>query len=232
MIRSAALVPAAPLLVPELGGQNPPLPELRAAVAHAVAGLVDGPPDVVAVVGPARATAVWPAGTPADFGPFLGRATAGRPALPLALGLGARLLHDAGYAGETVWQAVAADAPSNACAALGRFLADTAGNIALLVVGDGSARRSLKAPGWFDERAEAFDAATERAVSTGALGALLDVDPDLAETLQAAGRPAWQVLAGAADGAPCRSDVGYAAAPLGVGYLVAALRFGHDRGQV
>ena len=227
MIVAAALVPSAPLLVPELGGQHPPLPELRSAAARAVAALLDGRPELVAVVGPAPATAVWPADTPADFGPFLGRAGTGRT-LPLSLALGARLLRDAGYAGGTAFQAVAADAPPDACAALGRALAGRAGRVALLVVGDGSARRTPKAPGWFDDRAEAFDAATERAVGSGDLAALLDVDPALATDLQAAGRPAWQVLAGAAGEGRVASDLHYADAPLGVGYLVAVLRFAAD----
>jgi hypothetical protein len=222
MIVTAALVPSAPLLVPELGGQHPPLPELRAAAARAVAAMLDARPELVAVVGPTPATATWPADTPADFGPFLGRATAGRT-LPLSLALGARLLRDAGYAGETAFHGVGADAPPDACAALGRSLGDAAGHVALLVVGDGSARRTPKAPGWFDERAEAFDAATERAVGSGDLAALLDVDPALAAALQAAGRPAWQVLAGAAGALHCTSRVDYVDAPLGVGYLVAAL---------
>jgi hypothetical protein len=224
MIVAAALVPSAPLLVPELGGQHPPFPGLRSAAARAVAAMLDARPELVAVVGPAPATATWPADTPADFGPFLGRATAGRT-LPLALALGARLLRDAGYAGETAFHTVGADASPDACAALGRSLVDVAGHVALLVVGDGSARRTPKAPGWFDERAEAFDAATERAVGSGDLAALLDVDPDLATTLQAAGRPAWQVLAGAGGALRCTSRVEYADAPLGVGYLVAALDF-------
>jgi hypothetical protein len=227
VIVAAALVPAAPLLVPELGGQHPPLPELRAATARAVAALLDARPDLLAVVGPASATASWPADTPADFGPFLGRAGTGH-SLPLPLALGARVLRDTGYAGETAFQAVGVDAPPHACAALGRALADRAGRVALLVVGDGSARRTPKAPGWFDSRAEAFDAATERAVGSGDLAALLDVDPALATALQAVGRPAWQVLAGAAGDRRCASELHYADAPLGVGYLVAALRFAAD----
>jgi hypothetical protein len=231
VIVAAALVPSAPLLVPELGGQLPPLPELRSAATRAVATMLEERPDLVTVVGPAPATAACPPDTPVDFGPFLGRATSGRPALPLSLALGARLLRDAGHLGEIGFQAVAADAPPEACAALGRSL-DTAGRVALLVVGDGSARRTSKAPGWFDDRAEAFDAATERAVGSGELAALLDLDPTLATTLQAAGRPTWQVLAGAAGDRPCESDLHYADAPLGVGYLVAALRFGHDRDRV
>lgn len=231
MIVTAALVPSTPLLVPELGGQHPPLPELRSATARAVTDMLDARPDLVAVVGPATATATWPADSAVDLGPFLGRATAGR-ALPLALALGATLLRATGYAGGTVFQAVAADRATDACATLGRSLADAAERVALLVVGDGSARRTPKAPGWFDERAEAFDAATEHAVRSGDAGALLDLDPDLAAALQAAGRPAWQVLAGAAGDVPCRGRVDYAAAPLGVGYLVATLRFGHDRTRV
>ena len=225
-ITAAALVPSAPLLVRELGGAHPPLPELRAAATRAVATMLDAGPDVVAVVGPASATATWPADSAVDFGPFLGRATTAR-ALPLSLALGVTLLQAVGHAGETVLQAVAGDAPPDACAALGRSL-DTAGHVALLVVGDGSARRTPKAPGWFDARAEAFDAATERAVGSGELAALLDVEPTLATTLQAAGRPAWQVLAGAAGDRGCVSELHYADAPLGVGYLVAAVRFGHD----
>jgi len=224
MIVTAALVPSAPLLVPELGGQHPPLPELRAAAARAVAAMLDARPELVAVVGPAPATATWPPDTPADFGSFLGHAGTGH-SLPLSLALGARLLRDAGYAGETAFHAVDADAPPDPCAALGRSLVDAAGRVALLVVGDGSARRTPKAPGWFDERAEAFDAATERAVGAGDLAALLNLDPALATTLQAAGRPAWQVLAGAAGDRRCASELHYADAPLGVGYLVATLNF-------
>jgi hypothetical protein len=228
MIVSAALVPSAPLLVPELGGAHPPLAELRSAATRAVAVMLEELPDLVAVVGPAGSTAVHPPDTPVDFGPFLGTATTGRAALPLALALGARLLHDAGHTGGTAFQAVAVDAAREACTALGRSLADGTGRVALLVVGDGSARRTPKAPGWFDERAEAFDAATERAVGSGELAALLDVEPTLATTLQAAGRPAWQVMAGAAGDRGCVSELHYADAPLGVGYLVAAVRFGHD----
>jgi aromatic ring-opening dioxygenase LigB subunit len=120
---------------------------------------------------------------------------------------------------------VAPDAATGTCVDLGQSLAGGTGTVALLVVADGSARRSLKAPGWFDARAAAFDAAAERAVRSGDLDALLDLDPDLACALQATGRSSWQVLAGAAGGSACTSRLGYADAPFGVGYLVATLRF-------
>ncbi len=102
------------------------------------------------------------------------------------------------------------------------------------MLGDGSARRGPKAPGHFDERAAAFDAAVEKAVRAGDLRALLDLDPALARDLMATGRQAWQVLAGAlragarpegARGGPAALavDVQYAGDPFGVKYLVASL---------
>jgi hypothetical protein len=223
VIVAAALCPSAPLLVPELCGQRPPLPELRQAAARAVAEMLAAEPEAVTVVGPAPTTATWPTDTPVDLGVFLGAATTGRPALPLSLALGVTLLRSAGHAGATRLQGVADDASPDACAALGPSIVP-ARRSAFLVVGGGSACRTEKAPGWFDARAAAFDAATERAVAAGDPGALLDLDPDLARALQADGRAAWQVLAGAARGRTWTSRVHYADAPLGVGYLVAALR--------
>jgi hypothetical protein len=231
MLTAAVLCPSAPLLVPELGGPDPAVTALRDATGRVVAALLDAEPDVVAVVGAGPTTAAWPADAAVDFGPFRGQATTGRPALPLALALGATALRDAGYGGTPRFQAVAGDAVPDACAAVGRALAGAADRVGLVVVADGSARRTPKAPGWLDPRAEAFDAATEQAVRAGELDALLDVDPDLAAALLAAGRPAWQVLAGAAHGLACAGQVAYADAPFGVGYLVAALRFG-DRPRV
>ena len=107
------------------------------------------------------------------------------------------LLDQGGYRGPRRLFAVGPDAPAGACAALGAELAAGAARTALLVMGDGSARRSLKAPGHLDPRAEPFDAEVEQAVRAGRLGALLELDEALARDLMVTGRPAWQVLAGA-----------------------------------
>ncbi len=55
--------------------------------------------------------------------------------------------------------------------------------------------------------------------------ALLAIDPALADDLWVAGRPAWQVLAGAllASPGPWFSRIALASAPLGVGYVVVQL---------
>src|SRR5690606_505434 len=94
--------------------------------------------------------------------------------------------------------------------------------VALLVLGDGSACRSVRAPGYLDERAAPFDAAVSAALASADTGALLGLDADLARRVRAAGRAAWQVLAGAAEGAGLSGALRYDDAPYGVGYLVAS----------
>jgi hypothetical protein len=261
VIVAAALCASPPLLHPALTGRQAVLPELRSACAEAVARLLLERPEVIVVVGPAAATGEWDAAGwldaaafapgPAFSGPALSGsvATAGAGALPLSLGLGAMLLDQGGYRGLRRLFAVGPDAPTGSCAALGAELAAGAARTALLVMGDGSARRSLKAPGHLDPRAEPFDADVERAVRAGRLGALLELDEALARDLMATGRPAWQVLAGAmpdgagpddtgadgagadgagADGAGAdgalMAEVLYCDDPFGVAYLVAWLR--------
>jgi hypothetical protein len=209
MIIAAALCPSPPLLAREVTGRDPVVSELRQACAAAVGRLVSCEPDVIAVVGPAPATARWPADRRPDSSVFAPQAAPqqprpprGRPALPLSLGLGTSLLDQAGYAGTRALEAVGHDEPTAGCVALGARIAASAGRVGLLIMADGSARRGPRAPGYLDERAAAFDAAVEDAVRDGDLDALLGVDSALAQELLAAGRPAWQVLAGAMHGQP------------------------------
>jgi len=223
VIIGAAVCPAAPLLAAEVTGREPVLPELRQACAAAVKRLAGTGPERVAVIGAGQQTATWPSSGRLDlamFAPMLGRR---EPAVPRPLGLGARLLDEAGYGGPRLLQSVGADDPGAACVALGAELARRSGRAAMLVMADGSARRSPRAPGHFDPRAAAFDAELERAVRDGKPGALRDLDESLARELLAEGRPAWQVLAGAMPGPVPSAEVLYADAPFGVCYLVAWL---------
>ena len=248
MIIRAALCPSPPLLAAGVTGQADVLPELREACGAAVAWLLAAAPDEVTVIGPATTTAAWPPDSvpdPSMHAPALTRLappTAGpgpgprpapplpsvpavRPApqLPLALVIGAQLLDAAGYSGPRVLQSVAESASPAACRDLGRDLAADAPLTALLVMGDGSARRSAAAPGYLDARAEPFDAVVEQALRDGDLPALAALDPDLARDLLAAGRPAWQALAGALTPGRPRTRILYSDAPFGVTYLVATL---------
>jgi hypothetical protein len=237
MLIAAALCPAPPLLARELTGADPVLPELRQACREAVDDLIRAEADVVVIAGVAAEEQVFDPRARLDeavYAPAL-RAPGRRrdregvdslPPLPLTVGLGSRLLDEAGYRGRRVLQSVAEGTAPGACAALGTRLAEAAPSVALLVMADGSARRSLRAPGYLDVRAEPFDAEVGRAIRAGDLPALLALDDVLAAELMATGRPAWQVLAGAAGGRRPSCVVRYDNAPFGVGYLVASLSVG------
>ncbi len=179
------------------------------------------------MVGPGRRTAVWPADGRLNltaFAPALdSRGGCGGPSLPLPLGLGARVLDEVGYRGPRLLQSVHQDEPAAACLRLGASLRSLSDRVGLLVMADGSACRSLRAPGYLDPRAAAFDAALERAVRSGDLGSLQAIDQGLARELLAAGRPGWQVLAGAMPGRARATEILYADDPFGVFYLVAWL---------
>jgi hypothetical protein len=232
VITSAALCPAPPLLARELTGADPVVPELRQACHDATAALVADEPDLVAVVGSAAETRVWPPAGRLDLSAYAPALAAGAGGLeplpagpvPLPLGLGARLLDQAGYAGRRELYSVGDHEPAEACAALGARLARAAARVALLVMADGSARRGVKAPGYLDERSGPFDAAVAGAIRAGDLAALLALDPGLARELMATGRASWQVLAGAMNGDRPASEIRYCDDPFGVAYLVASLR--------
>lgn len=237
MLIAAALCPAPPLLARELTGTDPVLPELRQACREAVDELTRAGADVIVIVGVAGEERTFDPRARLDvtaYAPALralghGADRAGPdslPPLPLPIGLGSRLLDEAGYHGRRELQAVEARAAPAACAVLGARLAEAAPHVALLVMADGSARRSRRAPGYLDVRAEPFDADVGRAIRTGDMPALLALDDALAAELMATGRPAWQVLAGAAAGRRPSCVVRYDDGPFGVGYLVASLSVG------
>ncbi|MFH9728007.1 class III extradiol dioxygenase subunit B-like domain-containing protein [Streptomyces sp. NPDC017254] len=164
-------------------------------------------------------------GHPADGRPAggaEGRPAEGRP-LPVSLSVAAWLLGRAGWADAPI-EGLGVDeaATPDVCAGLGRGLADSAGRVALLVMGDGSACRTVKAPGYLDERAAGFDAEAARALGTADVTALLALEAETAYELKVAGRAPWQVLAGAAEGAGLDGRLLFEDAPYGVGYFVAA----------
>ncbi|WP_433614202.1 hypothetical protein ACQP2P_07650 [Dactylosporangium sp. CA-139114] len=216
---AAAVCPHPPLLVPDLAaGAASELDDLRAACRAAVAHLADASIDSLIVLGSDTTTVrrVAPFGgtlSPWGIDRHIGD-PAGEP-LPLSLLIGAYLMPGAGN-----FQSVAADAAPGECARLGRGLAAEAERVGLLVLGDGSACRTDKAPGFFDPRAEAFDATVAAALARADAAALAALDPALAAELLAAGRAPWQVLAGAAEG-EMRGELLYDSAPYGVAYFVA-----------
>ncbi|MFB7377078.1 class III extradiol dioxygenase subunit B-like domain-containing protein [Kitasatospora purpeofusca] len=230
MLVAAAVCPCPPLLVPEVAvGASSELEPLRAACDEALGAVLAAAPDLLVVVGTGPEAEVWTEGGAGSFHrygvPVVAALPGGRaegPELSPALTVGAWLLGRAGATLPTHACAVPADAPADRMLGLGQGLAGLADRVGLLVMGDGSACRSLKAPGYLDERAEGYDAELARALGTADTAALAALDPGLAAELKAEGRAPWQVLAGAAEGAGLTARLGYQDAPYGVGYLVAS----------
>lgn len=119
-------------------------------------------------------------------------------------------------------RAVAADLPPADCLRLGAELAGLAPRVALLAMGDASARKATGVPGAADPAADSYDAEVAAALAAVDPGRLARLDPALDGELLIAGRAAWQVLAGAAAGAALRGRLRCAVAPYGVSYLVAS----------
>jgi hypothetical protein len=90
---------------------------------------------------------------------------------------------------------------------------------AVLVLADGSARRSETAPGYLDTRALPFDADVGAALRTGDLARLRDLDLGLGADLLAEGAPVQQALAGSLDRVES-AEVAYDDDPFGVQYWV------------
>ncbi|MBB5129341.1 class III extradiol dioxygenase subunit B-like domain-containing protein [Streptomyces griseoloalbus] len=235
MLVAAAVCPCPPLLVPEVAaGAAPELDTARAACTDALGVLAAARPDLLVVVGPADGTGPesYPEGTEGSFrgfgvdlgvrlGPDKGTPTGRR--LPHGLAVGAWLLGRTGWADAPVeGRAVGEPLAVERCTEEGEIIATRAERVAMLVMGDASACRTLKAPGYLDERAAPFDAEIARALGAADTGALRALDTGLARELKVSGRAPWQVLAGAAAGnTALEGALLYEDAPYGVGYIVA-----------
>jgi hypothetical protein len=120
-------------------------------------------------------------------------------------------------------RAVAVSARPESCRRLGRRLAGLAPRVAMLVMGDASARKAIGVPGAPDPEAEQYDAAVAAAMAAADADALAGLDPGQAADLRVTGRAPWQVLAGAAAGTPgLRGRLHCQTAPYDVSYLAAS----------
>ena len=202
-IAAVAGCPNPPLLLRGITGRPvAEVEQLRAACLAAIGVLLAAGPGRVVLVGGA--------------GP-------GEDDKALSIVVGRLLLDQAGCRLPVEHLVVASDSPPVDCLRAGRRLAGGVGDegpTGLLVMADGSARRSLKAPGYLDDRAAPFDAAVQACLESGRLAGLAELDPVLAAELLVAGRAAWQVLAGAVGEVPGRSQLHYSDDPFGVWYPV------------
>lgn len=228
-------MPNPPLLVPELvGGAADETTPVRDACVAAATWLTEVTRNWIAVatdpLGP-RTFGTDSCGTFAGFGVDIPVALSsstvptgadGAVDLPLPALVAGWLRAESG-ADEVRMELVSPTTSRDDCRSLGRRLAAEA--TGLLVLGDGSARHGDHAPGDRDDRAGDFDESVRLALAAGDPAALLQLDINLATELIATGRPAWQVLAGAAEGRAVDAMLLYSAAPFGVAYHVAGWDF-------
>jgi len=230
VLTAIALVPSAPVLVPELAtGAAAELQDLSAAVAEAAAGL----PSRWFVVGVGARDDVIGPGTVGTFGGYgvdvrvslSDRVGSAAPkSLPLcALVAGWVRTTYAPSASAEVW-VYAADHTLDAALARGRALrseADAAPEpVGVLVVGDGANTLTPSAPGGYDPESIPVQAALDDALAAGDTDALTRLPDGIV------GRVAFQVLAGLLGTSPWQARELYRGAPYGVGYTVEAWRPG------
>jgi len=242
MLVAAAVCPCPPLLVPEIAaGAAAELDAARAACTDALGVLAAARPDRLVVVGPAEQSGrgTHPEGARGSFRGFgvdvdvrlggaedakaeVSAAAASERPLPPSLAVAAWLLRRTGWSGAPVeGLGVGEPLAAERCIEVGRGIAAGPERVALLVMGDASACRTLKAPGYLDERAAPFDAQVARALGAADVAAIEELDAELAYELKASGRAPWQVLAGAAEDRDLAGTLLYEDAPYGVGYVVA-----------
>jgi hypothetical protein len=229
VIVAAAFLPNPPLLVPAVAsGASTELETLRAA-CHAALRRVDAQGAArLALIGSGDSSAMHSPvarGSLSSYGVSLdvhlgSPACGGALELPLSLTVGAWLLADAlGPSTGAVGFSVGPDFTTSRAAVELLALAESE-RVGLVVMGDGSARRSTTAPGYLDPRAAPFDAAVEAALRDGEVEALAALDEKLGAELLAFGVPAWRAAAGVLVG-DYDAELLYAAAPYGVGYFAA-----------
>ncbi|WP_286955488.1 MULTISPECIES: hypothetical protein [Arsenicicoccus] len=202
MIAAAAICPQPAGLLREYRSTADPFASLRETCREAVSLVLGAEPRRLVVVG-------------AGPGPEARHTTRD----PLSVRVARELLEglDAPSVQEVV---VAPDETRDAAACLGRQLCELPGDTALLVIADGSARRGVKAPGYLDERAFAYDDRWRAALRDGDVDELRALEPELAADLLARGRAPLQVLAGAVGESRVQSTVLLDEDRWGVAYLV------------
>lgn len=238
MLVAAAFLPHPPVLLPEVAaGAAHELAGVRAACSAALQRVLNAQPDLVVVVGDDAVRSTYGAdarGSLAGFGVPVTTALPGawapdrvdesdRGRLPLSLAVAARLMEQVRPWPSVRGEGLPATMSSADAVLLGAELADAAERVALIAMGDGAATLTVKAPGYLVDGAEQWQKIVTQALADADTSAIASIAAADADTFRAAGRVAWQVAAGAAEGgtAPWMGELLADEAPYGVAYQVA-----------
>jgi hypothetical protein len=222
VLSAIAIIPSAPVLVPELAGAAADeVAELRAAIVAAVAALpprwvVVGAGTADVVIGPESVGTF--AGFGADLMVRLSPQACGRPVeLPLSALIAGWVRDQAQPDARAEVRVYAGNHDAETALALGRQLRNeldgSAEPTGVLVVADGANTLTPAAPGGYHPADADVQLALDDALGGGDVAALTRLPG------QVVGRVAFQVLAGLAEPAPRSAKELYRAAPFGVGYF-------------
>jgi hypothetical protein len=222
VLSAIAIVPSAPVLVPELAsGAAAELVDLRDAVFGAAARLPDrwvavGAGLVDAIIG-ADAVGTF-AGYGVDVPVALAPGHAGAPSdLPLCALITGWVRGRVSPQARAEVRVYANDHGVDAALARGRILRaeidEAADAVGVLVVADGAHTLSPAAPGGYDPDSVAVQAALDDALACGDVAGLATLPVGVV------GRVAYQVLAGLTEPALASARELYRGAPYGVGYF-------------
>ncbi len=234
MITAIAFVPSTPMLIPEVAsGASDELDLARTCSIDAIRGVIDGADAVVVLGVGARTRHLDDAvgsfegfGVPVSVslnrnGVAETSASTSSTDVGLASTVGIWLLSQTQWQGRNTVYEVAADETQDGLAQVATDVAASPGSTALIIVADGSAARTEKSPGYLHPDATAFDGLVEQALLEGNPALLASLDRGQADSVMAAGWPAWQVAALSLEGREIQARCDYSEAPYGVGYFVA-----------
>lgn len=222
MLSAVALIPSAPVLLPELANAAAAeIVDLHDAVLSAAAEL---PPRWIAigvtefdsVIGPATAGTF--AGYGVDVGVQLSPDSGSMAALPLCALIAGWVRGQVAPSARVEVRGYGRSRDAQTAVADGRTLRAeidaTADPIGVLVVADGLTTLTQPAPGGFDPDSPPVQAALDDALAAGDTAALQQLSDAVV------GRVAYQVLAGLVGAGPTQPRELYRGAPYGVGYFV------------
>ncbi len=222
VLRAIAIIPSAPVMVPELAANAAgELADLRQAVFTAAGSL---PPRWIAIGVGATDAVLGPDGV-GTFGGYgvdvrvtLSPDTTDLPAeMPLCALMTAWVRGQASPTARAEVRVYAADHDVDAALTRGRRLRaeidEAADPIGVLVVADGAYTLTPPAPGGYDPDSPPVQAALDDALALGDADALTRLPDTIV------GRVAYQVLAGTAEPGPRSAKELYRGAPYGVGYF-------------
>jgi hypothetical protein len=221
VLSAIAIIPSAPVLVPELAGAA--AAEIT-DLGHAVSAAASALPDRWIAVGVGASDAVIGPGATGSFGGYgvdvtVGLSTAASEvaALPLCALITGWVRGQARSTVRAEVRVFAADHATDAARCRGRALRaeidEAADPIGVLVVADGAHTLTPAAPGGHHPDTVQVQASLDDALANGDAAALLRLPAWIP------GRVAWQVLAGLAEPLPRSAKQLYRGAPFGVGYF-------------